>query len=215
MSLILNIDTATEHASICLADDSQCLSILSNDKQKEHASWLHPALLQALAESGKQLSDLDAVGVTTGPGSYTGLRVGMAAAKGLCYALDIPLVGTNTLDAMAVMGLAEEVDYICPMIDARRMEVYTALYNQALEPVLPPCAVILDELLFSSYLNRAKILFLGNGSRKFEQIVENKNACFKNHIFSALYLLTITYDKYLKGDFLELKYTEPFYLKGF
>jgi tRNA threonylcarbamoyladenosine biosynthesis protein TsaB len=215
MPLILNIDTSTEHASICLANNSQCIKALSNDNQKEHASWLHPAILRALAESGKQLSDLDAVGITTGPGSYTGLRVGMAAAKGLCYALNIPLIGTNTLDAMALMGVEEDVDYICPMIDARRMEVFTALYNKTLEPVLFPSAIILDENSFSYYLGNSKIVFLGNGISKFEKIVANKNAYFKNYIFTAVILCSFTYNKFNRNEFSGLEYTEPFYLKGF
>ena len=215
MPLILNIDTSTEHASICLASDSLCLNVLSNDNQKEHASWLHPAILEALAGSGKQLSDLDAVGLTIGPGSYTGLRVGMAAAKGFCYALNIPLIGMNTLDAMAVLGVEEDVDFICPMIDARRMEVFTALYNKTLKQVIIPSAIILDENSFSEYLGTSKIVFLGNGKSKFEKIVRNKNAFFKNSIFSAVTLSGVTYEKFVRSEFSMLEYTEPFYLKGF
>jgi tRNA threonylcarbamoyladenosine biosynthesis protein TsaB len=214
MPRILNIDTSTEHASICLAENDQCLKLLSNENQKEHAAWLHPAILDALASSENRLSDLDAIGITLGPGSYTGLRVGMSAAKGLCYALNIPLVGVNTLEAMAIMGIDEDVDYICPMIDARRMEVFTALYNKSLEPVLLPCAMVLDQHSFSEHLGSSRILFFGSGANKFKEILLNNNACFKNSIFNAAYLCESTYKRFNKHEFLTLAYAEPYYLKG-
>ncbi len=215
MSLILNIDTSTESASICLADKENCLFISSNNSQKEHAGWLHPAIKQSLEKSGKKITDLRAVGITAGPGSYTGLRVAMATAKGLCYALNIPMIAVNTLEAMAYMAVEEETDYICPMIDARRMEVFTALYDKKLLTITPPYAMILDKNSFLTVLQHKKILFFGNGKNKFEKIIDEKNAIFKNLMFNALHLSKVTYTKFVKSEFSALSTAEPFYLKNY
>jgi tRNA threonylcarbamoyladenosine biosynthesis protein TsaB len=125
VALILNIDTATEKAGVCLASKGKSLAIIENTVQKEQASWLHPAVEETLQITGYRLRDLQAVAVTGGPGSYTGLRVGMAAAKGFCYALGIPLIAEDTLKVMAFAGHEQlpGSDLLCPMIDARRMEV--------------------------------------------------------------------------------------------
>lgn len=215
MSLILNIDTSTEHASICISNKEECLCLLSNDSQKDHAAWLHPAIQNALKYSGKNLHDLKAVGLTMGPGSYTGLRVGMAAAKGLCYAMNIPLVGVNTLEAMAGIAVKEDADYLCPMIDARRMEVFTALYDKNLRTLIPPCAMILDKDSFSEYLKGKIIVFFGNGRKKFEFITQQNNAVFKNVIFNATDLSAVIYGKFIKSEFQPLAYVEPIYIKDY
>ena len=142
MALILNIDTSTEKASICIASNGVSTALLENAQQKEHAGWIHPAIEELLEQTKYTLHDLEAIAVTAGPGSYTGLRVGMATAKGLCYALNIPLITENTLRAMALASrqaydgkINLENILFCPMIDARRMEVFTALFNPALEEV--------------------------------------------------------------------------------
>ena len=213
MSLILNIDTTTEHASICLADDSSNLFVSSNDLQKEHASWLHPIIKKSLEASGKKATDLVAIGITAGPGSYTGLRVAMATAKGLCYALNIPLIAINTLEAMASIAVEQDTDYICPMIDARRMEVFTALYDKKVSCIINPCTIILDEKSFYESLQHKRILFFGTGKNKFEKIIFEKNAIFKNLIFNASHLASITYRKYTQSEFNSLHLTEPLYIK--
>lgn len=209
------MDTSTENASLCLADGEQCLFQSSSNVQKEHAAWLHPAIKEALNKSGKKVTDLTAIGITSGPGSYTGLRVAMATAKGLCFALNIPLIAVNTLESMASMAVEEQTDYICPMIDAKRMEVFTALYNKNLSSIILPCAMILDKNSFSTPLLDKKILFFGNGINKFEKIIYNKNAIFKNLIFNSLYLSVVTYSKFVKSDFSLLSLTEPLYLKEY
>jgi tRNA threonylcarbamoyladenosine biosynthesis protein TsaB len=215
MSLILNIDTSTENASICLADEGVCLFKAFNSSQKEHAAWLHPAIKYALNNTGIKIGDLKAVGITAGPGSYTGLRVAMATAKGLCFALNIPLIAVSTLYAMASVAVSEETDLICPMIDAKRMEVFTALYGKDLESIIAPCSLILDEKSFSDQLIEKRILFFGNGKNKFENINYKKNAIFKNLIFNASHLAAITYGKFVKSDFSSLQATEPIYLKEY
>ncbi len=215
MSLILNIDTSTENASICLAENDKTIYLVLNDIQKDHAAWLHPAINDALLKTGKKIGELSAVGVTAGPGSYTGLRVGMATAKGLCFALNIPLIAVNTLDAMARVAAEENTEFICPMIDARRMEVFTALYYPTYSPIIPPCAMILDEKSFSEILQQNKITFFGNGSKKFEELTFEKNAVFKKLIFNASHVAVLTHANFLKCDFSDLVTTEPFYLKEY
>lgn len=215
MPLILHIDTSGENASICLAEGTACLCLLQHAEQRGHAAWLHPAIREAFEHAGKQLHELNAVGITAGPGSYTGLRVGMAAAKGLCYALNIPLITVNTLEAMASV-LSEETDtLLCPMIDARRMEVFTAVYNRSLVPVVLPCALMLDENSFIDLLNKNKVCFFGNGKNKFATINQHKNAIFKNVIFNASHLPPIINAKFVQSDFASLAYTEPIYIKAY
>jgi len=215
MSLILNIDTSTEQASISVAENGQSVCLLTNSDQKEHSSWLHIAIQQALQIISKDIKDLGAIAVTVGPGSYTGLRVGMATAKGLCYALGLPFITVNTLEAMAAAALGEEVTYICPMIDARRMEVFTALYHKKGNIILPPCAMILEKDHFAVYLDSGKVLFFGNGSEKYGGLQRHSNAIFKQLPFSAVNLAGLSHKKYLAGDFSTLAYTEPLYIKDF
>ena len=145
--MILNIDTATEEASVCLSQDGNVIHTLLNDSQKDHAAWIQVAINTLLQKEGYTMQQIQAVAVTHGPGSYTGLRVGMASAKGICFALQIPLITINTLQVMAFgainqwRSLAENMKLplcFCPMIDARRMEVFTAVYNEALEEIISP-----------------------------------------------------------------------------
>src|ERR1700679_2481534 len=147
MALILSIDTAMAKAGIALSKDGLALSILENTEQKEHAAWLHQAVQEIMTTTGHRLHDLEAVAVTAGPGSYTGLRVGMAAAKGFCYALNIPLIAEDTLKVMAFAAKEQvpESHLLCPMIDARRMEVFTALYRHDLTLLLASMAMVVDE----------------------------------------------------------------------
>jgi tRNA threonylcarbamoyladenosine biosynthesis protein TsaB len=215
MSLILNIDTSTEQASICVAENGQSLSLLTNPDQKNHSSWLHVAIQQALQDAGKAIKDLNAIAITAGPGSYTGLRVGMAAAKGLCYALELPFITINTLETMATAAIDEEVTYICPMIDARRMEVFTALYDKKGNVIIPPCAMILENDSFATYLEAGKVLFFGNGSGKWKDVQRHSNAIFKQLAFNAVKLAEPAYKKYLAAEFSTLAYTEPLYIKDF
>src|SRR5215208_5364975 len=138
MSFILNIDTALETASVSLANNGRMLQSLVSESQKDHASWLHPAIKILLEKQGIGMDQLVAVGVSNGPGSYTGLRVGLSTAKGFCYALNIPLITIGTLKLMAFSARDEAEDLICPMIDARRMEVYTAIYTGEMAELIKP-----------------------------------------------------------------------------
>lgn len=215
MSLLLNIDTSTQEASICLAEGETNLCLLSNQMQKEHATWLHPAIGEALRSAGKKITDLAAVGITAGPGSYTGLRVAMASAKGLCYALNIPLIAVNTLEAMAYAALGEEAAYLCPAIDARRMEIFTAVYDKDLTTILPPQSLIIQPDSFAELLEKETIVFFGNGHQKMEPVIRHPHALFKNVPFNATHLAVAAFQKYEKKEFASLALTEPIYLKEF
>lgn len=215
MSIILNIDTAVQSSSVCLANKGQPLAVKINPSQKDSAAWLHVAINELLSEQKLTLQQLDAIAVSEGPGSYTGLRVGMSTAKGLCYVGQKPLITINTLQMMAVAGLKENADLICPMIDARRMEVFTAVFDHQLNYVLPPTNTVLNENSFSDLLKEKTICFFGNGSTKFEAITKNKNAIFKFIETSALFMIGLSADKFVKQNFADLAYSQPFYGKEF
>lgn len=217
MALILNIDTATEEAGIGLAKDGETVALAENKDQKDHASWLHPAIEKMLAETGYRLSDLQAVAVVAGPGSYTGLRVGMAAAKGFCYALGLPLITEDKLKLMAFAAIQQhpEADLLCPMLDARRMEVFTAVYEKDLSILLPPTAMVIEENPFAGYLTTRRMSLFGSGSDKCKPIICSPNADFilvKDH---AGYLGILSFLRYLRKEFTGLAYSEPVYTKEF
>jgi tRNA threonylcarbamoyladenosine biosynthesis protein TsaB len=218
MSLILNIDTATPSASICLAESGVQVAICHNDNQQDHASWLHTAIERMIAGSNYQLKDLEAVGLSAGPGSYTGLRVGMAAAKGLCYALKIPLITENTLLMMAFAATLQIDDLsvlFCPMIDARRMEVFTALYQHDLREIVAPGAIILDEGVFAAHLQQHRIVFFGSGSEKWQKASKNVNALFPKIKADAADLAVLVQQKFIAEKFTDIAYCEPVYIKEF
>jgi len=223
MSLILNIDTATENASVCLAASGTALAVRLNNIQKDHASWLHTAIHEVMQESGTQMNDIKAVAISAGPGSYTGLRVGMASAKGLCYALNIPLILENTLYVMANAAIAQlkkeqgvkDNLLICPMIDARRMEVFTAIYNWDLQEVAAPQALELGNDFFVNFSNGGAILFIGSGIIKAKTLLNNPKFLFYDLIYNGLHLSELSYGKYRNGQFANLAYSEPIYIKEF
>jgi tRNA threonylcarbamoyladenosine biosynthesis protein TsaB len=220
MSIILNIDTASEKAQVSFARNGEVLHCLYNGSQKEHASFLQSAILELVKITGIPLPGINAVAVTAGPGSYTGLRVGMASAKGLCYALKKPLITINTLEVLtsSAMLLFPEMEgsvLFCPMIDARRMEVFTAIYKKDLSEYMKPAALILDDRSFAKELSETKLLFFGTGSKKWELICKHPNALFK-----IVPLLPEAFAKQsekcsFQGLFADLAYSEPFYLKDF
>ena len=205
MNLILNIDTAAETAHVSFAKDGLILHVLKSDSQKEHAAFLQTAIQQLTKITGIKLPDIDAISVTAGPGSYTGLRVGLASAKGLCYALKKPLIAINTLEILTVSALhlmqVTETDILfCPMMDARRKEVFTAIYQNDLTVCMAPCAMILDESSFDKELNDNKILFFGSGSAKWEIICNRANAIFK-----TVFILPEAMSKYSNSLYLQKK----------
>lgn len=219
---ILCIDTALESAHVGVAVNGKLVTQLTNSSQSDHAAWIHTAIRTVTAKASIDLHQLDAVAVTSGPGSYTGLRVGMATAKGLCYALHLPLVTENILELTAVaayqleqtIAFAGPVLY-CPMIDARRMEVFTAMYNDRLEEVTRPSAVILDEQSFASELDEHSVVFCGNGSKKWRAICQHKNAVFADVSHQPEDFAMVATKKCQQRQFANLAYSEPDYFKNF
>jgi len=219
MGLILNIDSSTDEASIALASGASVIGHSENGEQKTHASWLHVAIEKMMKNVGQEFSNLDAIAVTGGPGSYTGLRVGMAAAKGLCFALDIPLIVENTLYVMAFAARGQAlnlgVDQVCPMIDARRMEVFVAVYSAQLTELLAPAAMVLEKESFDEFFRKGAILFVGSGAKKWQDINSLEAAHFYEAVPLASHLALIADIKFEKKEFADTRYTEPLYLKEF
>ena len=215
VSYILNIDTAIDAASVCLSLNGEVLAFLENSAQRDSASWLQPAIQNILKQHALKVEELDAVAISEGPGSYTGLRVGMATAKGLCYAAQIPLILVSTFQMMRMAVSEIEADLYCPMIDARRMEVYTILYDKNGVEKGPAQNLILERFSYSEFLESHKILFFGNGSVKFRGVVENPNAIFSDRIASAKHLVPISTQKLKAHLFADLAYSEPNYGKVF
>lgn len=216
MALILNIDSSQEKASVCLAENARSLLCLENERQSDHAGWIHQAIATLVKECGYTLAQLDAVAVTAGPGSYTGLRVGLATAKGICYALQKPLITVNTLLMMAAAAKDQAEEYICPMIDARRMEVFTALYDKNLREIAAPEALVVHPAVYQTILAAHKVLFTGSGCKKLQQISgDTPNARYEDIPFNAAQLTELSYSRFQQQEFTDLAYTEPFYIKDF
>ena len=225
MAFILNIDTALDTGYISIAENEHGLGYAINETTKDHAAWVQPAIDKLIKEAGREVPDLDAIGVSIGPGSYTGLRIGLASAKGICFALRIPLITINTLELMAFTARLELEKtgpnlftkdlLICPMIDARRMEVFAAVYDVGLNEIFEPHSCVLGKSAFAELLERQKMLFVGNGSIKFQHICQNANAIFKNLALNPFALSAVTYKNFIGNNFATLAYAEPFYLKEF
>lgn len=218
MSLILNIDSSLENASVSLAREGSVLHHLTNAVQKDHAAFLHVAIREIFKNAHLEATALDAIAVAAGPGSYTGLRVGFAAAKGLAFTLNKPLISIGSLEMMAKSVSMNNPDLdgdLCPMIDARRAEVFTALYSNAVEEKLPPVAMVLDENSFVTELQLNRIYFFGNGSGKYRELVSNENAVFLDCGVSAEALAFLSHAKYLAKNFSPLALSVPLYVKEF
>ncbi|MFD2542519.1 tRNA (adenosine(37)-N6)-threonylcarbamoyltransferase complex dimerization subunit type 1 TsaB [Lacinutrix gracilariae] len=216
MAIILNIETATTNCSVSLSKEGETFALQEdNSKQYSHAERLHVYIETLLKQNNLQPTDLDAIAVSKGPGSYTGLRIGVSAAKGLCFALDKPLISVSTLEALARQVKAEE-GVIVPMLDARRMEVYSAVFDANYNIVREIEAQILDEQSFASYLEKGKVYFVGNGVEKTKTLITHENAVFiEDKLPSANEMSVIAFNKYQKKDLEDVAYFEPYYLKDF
>ena len=215
MAYILNIETATKNCSVSLAHNGETVSLMEiNDGGYSHAEKLHEFIKDVIKESKIKITDLDAIAVSKGPGSYTGLRIGVSAAKGLCFALNIPLISINTLKSLA-NSVSISNGITIPLLDARRMEVYSEVFknNNSMRNIL---AEIIDETSFSEYLNEYEVYFLGDGAEKCKEIITHKNANFIDNKFpSAKEMSLLSYEKYKINDIEDVAYFEPFYLKDF
>jgi len=215
--MLLCIETSGKNCSVALFEGLQLVSIREvHTEQFSHSENLHVFIEQVLKESNLQPKAIKAIAISAGPGSYTGLRIGVATAKGLCYGWDIPLIALPTLRILAEQVSYEftDIEYIIPMIDARRMEVFTAVYSHDFSPILGERAEILTESTFDTYLNKGKTIFLGDGITKFQAICKHKNAYFwENKFPSAKQMGRLALEKYQAQAFEDIAYFEPFYLK--
>lgn len=219
MALLLCIDSSTTHASVAVARDGLLLGIKTNTTQKDHASFLQPAIHTLMDELHVTLKQIEAIAVTTGPGSYTGLRVGLASAKGLSFALNIPLIGLHTtqvISAAARNQIQESEGFVfCPMIDARRMEVFTAMYSPLLKEMSPITPKVLAADSFDEELNQQIVYFFGDGSAKWQKICTNTNARFLTTNWNSKDMIALAEQSFQAQQFLSLAYSAPEYGKGF
>lgn len=218
MALILNIETATSVCSVALAKEGKILGIKENTAGLNHSLLLGTFIQELLQENAVEAQDLDAVAISMGPGSYTGLRIGVSMAKGLCFGACKPLIAINTLQALArsVSEQLKEEAWYCPMIDARRMEVYAAFFDSENRTKVETKAEIIDENSFSDILADHKVYFFGDGSEKIKNILISPQACYlENEAASAAHLVEIAEQKFAAQQFESVAYFEPFYLKDF
>jgi tRNA threonylcarbamoyladenosine biosynthesis protein TsaB len=216
MGLILCLETATKVCSLSLVKDGVEIATINHFSDSySHAERLNGLLLDLLAQNNIKLNDLDAVAVSEGPGSYTGLRIGTSTAKGLCYALEIPLIAINSLKALAAQKRGQGT-LICPMFDARRMEVYSAIFDSDMNELEATRAVIIDEESYQHFLSNQPVCFIGPGAEKCQDALQHSNAKFDlNANVSAKGMNAFAHAKFEQKDFVDLAYFEPFYLKDF
>lgn len=218
MAFILQLETATTVCSVSLAENGVELFSRELDQGFTHAENLHGFITEVLNQAGLQAKQLSAIAVSKGPGSYTGLRIGVSTAKGLAYALGIPLISLDTLEIMSFRARRSDNDtFYCPMIDARRMEVYTSVYNNKLQQQQPIEAMIVDELSIQVFHKYNKVLFFGDGMPKCRELLSQlPGAQFLDKCFpSAKDMCSGSYEKFQSKDFEDVAYFEPFYLKDF
>lgn len=219
MSTLLHLETATSICSVALSKDGEIISFKSVSDGFKHAENLFKLIDQVLSESKLSYSELDAVSISAGPGSYTGLRIGVSAAKGLCYGLGVPLIAVPTLKILTYRFIAEHPQFnglVVPMIDARRMEVYTSVFNSDGEQLVNDVPLILDESSFQEELKTSQVAFIGDGSNKFKSLVEgNSNAFFFEIELNANGMIDFAHQAFRAEKFADLAYFEPEYLKAY
>ena len=218
MPLILSLETSTDVCSVALHDSKSLLSQAEIREPQAHAASLAPLIGRVVSAAGIAMNAIDAVAITSGPGSYTGLRIGTSTAKGLCYTLDIPLISVGTLELLAYQGSAHNLSQalLCPMIDARRMEVYCLVADESLKIVESVSAKVIDETSFLELLDSRKMLFFGNGADKCKDVIRHPNASFVSDVYpQALCLGFLASEKFIVEEFEDLVAFQPFYLKEF
>ncbi len=216
MSFILNIETATTNCSVSLSRKGKTI-VLKEDYNDNysHAERLHVYIDDVLKEANVKQEELSAIAISKGPGSYTGLRIGVSAVKGLCFALDKPLISIPTLEALAHQVKIDE-GIIISMLDARRMEVFSAIYDSNYNEIRETQAQILDATSFEDYLEKGKVYFVGNGVEKTKELIKHPNAVFvENKLPSANEMCLLSYNKFQINDIEDTAYFEPYYLKDF
>ncbi len=214
--IILNLETTTKNCSVAVSVDGELLELKEiNEGSYAHAEFLNPFIDEILQTAGLKFSDISAVAISKGPGSYTGLRIGVSAAKGLCFALDIPLIAIETLEIIA-KSIQISQGFIVPMLDARRMEVYRAIYDAQYNVIHPTDAVIITSDTFDALLEMGEVHFVGDAVEKVKPLIGHPNAVFHENTFpSAQDLCVPAYQRFLENAFEDVAYFEPYYLKDF
>lgn len=218
MSIILHIETATKNCSVALSKAGKILALVEKYSENySHSEQLHLFIEKVLEKADLKISSISAIAVSKGPGSFTGLRIGVAAAKGICYALNLPLIAINSLEILA--GKVKNIDdgFIFPMLDARRMEVYTMVLNHKKEVIKPTFAEVISESSFKSFSKEKKWIFIGAGINKCKKIIKSPNIDFKENLNfpSSREMVPLAWKAFIEKKFENIAYFEPFYLKEF
>ena len=217
MATLLNIETATTNCSVSIAKEGKILVLKEhNSAQYSHAEQLHVFIEEALVEASLSMADLDAIAVSKGPGSYTGLRIGVSAAKGLCFSLEVPLISVPTLESMAnQVSLAKE-EVVIPVLDARRMEVYSAVYNSNFSEIRETLAEVITANSFAEFVEKGRVVLAGNGAEKCKEVLTHPNFVFHTNVVpSAKEMALLSFKKFTEANFEDVAYFEPYYLKDF
>ncbi|MDF0716884.1 tRNA (adenosine(37)-N6)-threonylcarbamoyltransferase complex dimerization subunit type 1 TsaB [Muricauda sp. 334s03] len=217
MAIILHLETATTNCSVSISKDDEIVVLKENNAASySHSEQLHLFIKEALEEASLSFSDLDAVAISKGPGSYTGLRIGVSSAKGLCFSLDLPLISVPTLQSMAHQLQLKSDELVIPVLDARRMEVYSCVYDAAYKEVRDTRAEVINEESFTEYVSGNKVYIVGSGAEKCRGVLQHPNFVFDVSVVpSAKDMAPIAFKKYEAGQFEDVAYFEPYYLKDF
>lgn len=217
MAIILHLETATTNCSVSISKDDEIVVLKENNAASySHSEQLHVFIKEALKEASLSFSDLDAVAISKGPGSYTGLRIGVSAAKGICFSLDIPLISIPTLQSMARQVDLKPGELVIPALDARRMEVYSCVYNNNYQEVRKTRAEIINEESFVEYLGENEVYVVGSGAEKCRGVLQHPNFIFDESVVpSAKDMVLMAFEKYESKQFEDVAYFEPYYLKDF
>ncbi|RPG30362.1 MAG: tRNA (adenosine(37)-N6)-threonylcarbamoyltransferase complex dimerization subunit type 1 TsaB [Muricauda sp. TMED12] len=217
MAIILHLETATTNCSVSISRDDEIIVLKENNAASySHSEQLHVFIKEALKEASLSFSDLDAVAISKGPGSYTGLRIGVSAAKGICFSLDIPLISIPTLQSMANQVDLKPGELVIPVLDARRMEVYSCVYDNNYQKIRETRAEVINEESFVEYLGENKVYVMGSGAEKCRGVLQHPNFIFNESVVpSAKDMVSIAFEKYESKQFEDVAYFEPYYLKDF
>lgn len=217
MAIILNLETATTNCSVSISKDDKVVVLQENNAANySHSEQLHVFIKEALEEASLSFSDLDAIAVSKGPGSYTGLRIGVSAAKGLCFSLDLPLISIPTLQSMAHQVQLEPGEMVIPVLDARRMEVYSCVYDNHYQEIRETRAEVINEASFADYVSGKKVYVLGSGAEKCRGALQHPNFVFNDSVVpSSKQMASIAFEKFKSNQFEDVAYFEPYYLKDF
>lgn len=216
MTMILNLETATTNCSVSIARNGEIIFLREdNSPNYSHSEQLHIFIEEALKGASLTFKDISAVAVSKGPGSYTGLRIGVSAAKGLCFSLDLPLISVSTLESLAKQGYAKNYDFIIPVLDARRMEVYSAIFDAQGNRLRETMAEIINKDSFLEYAQKGSVLLIGDGAEKCRELLDHPNFSFLTTLPTATEMGELSYKKFKANDFENVAYFEPYYLKDF